>query len=76
MHTTKRATRKRASTTGRVKSAVEHHRLLSLRGLQDRLFTIAFSGLVYAQIWEDPEVDMEALSLGPEDRVLAIASGG
>ena len=59
-----------------VKRAVEHGRLFSLRGLQDRLFTLAFSGLVYAQIWEDPAIDMEALALGPEDRMVAIASGG
>ncbi|MCW6508663.1 DUF3419 family protein [Lichenifustis flavocetrariae] len=64
------------TTRRRVKGAVEHHRLLSLRGLQDRLFTLAFSGLVYAQIWEDPVLDMEALALGPGDRLVAIASGG
>src|ERR1700742_4654017 len=61
---------------GHVKNAVEHHKLMSMRGLQDRLFTLAFSGLVYAQIWEDPEIDMEALALGPNDRLVAIASGG
>ena len=59
-----------------VKNAVEHHKLMSMRGLQDRLFTLAFSGLVYAQIWEDPEIDMEALALKPDDRLVAIASGG
>ena len=64
------------STRQRVKGAVEHHKLVSLRGLQDRLFTLAFSGLVYAQIWEDPAIDMEALALGPQDRMVAIASGG
>jgi S-adenosylmethionine-diacylglycerol 3-amino-3-carboxypropyl transferase len=64
------------STKARVKGAVEHHKLLSMRGLQDRLFTLAFSGLVYAQIWEDPAIDMEALALRPDDRMVAIASGG
>ncbi len=59
-----------------VKRAVEHGRLLSARGLQDRLFTLAFSGLVYAQIWEDPAIDMEALALRPTDRMVTIASGG
>ena len=38
--------------------------------------TLAFSGLVCAQIWEDPEIDMEALALKPDDRLVAIASGG
>ena len=66
----------KATTRGRVKGAVEHHRLLSARGMQDRLFTLAFSGLVYAQIWEDPAIDMQALALGPDDRLIAIASGG
>ena len=67
---------RRPTTRSRVKGAVEHHRLLSVRGLQDRLFTLAFSGLVYAQIWEDPDIDVEALELRPDDRVVAIASGG
>jgi len=42
----------------------------------ERLFTLAFSGLVYPQIWEDPEVDRAALRLRPEDHVVTIASGG
>ena len=47
------------------------------QGLQERLFTLAFSGLVYPQIWEDPVVDLEALR--PRSRAsgsIAIASGG
>jgi S-adenosylmethionine-diacylglycerol 3-amino-3-carboxypropyl transferase len=42
----------------------------------ERLFTLAFSGLVYPQIWEDPEVDMAALELAPGKRIVTIASGG
>jgi S-adenosylmethionine-diacylglycerol 3-amino-3-carboxypropyl transferase len=57
-------------------AAVHRHGALSRRGLQERIFTLAFRSLVYPQIWEDPVVDMEALRLGPGDRVLAIASGG
>jgi S-adenosylmethionine-diacylglycerol 3-amino-3-carboxypropyl transferase len=37
---------------------------------------MAFSNLVYAQIWEDPAVDLEALALDSESRIIAIASGG
>jgi S-adenosylmethionine-diacylglycerol 3-amino-3-carboxypropyl transferase len=48
----------------------------SRRGALERLFARLFEGLVYAQIWEDPEVDLAALGLGPTDRVVAIASGG
>jgi S-adenosylmethionine-diacylglycerol 3-amino-3-carboxypropyl transferase len=44
--------------------------------LLDHTFALAFRGLVYAQIWEDPEVDMEALQIRPDSRVVAIASGG
>ena len=40
------------------------------------LFRLAFQGLVYSQIWEDPEIDMEALAIAPDSRVVAIASGG
>lgn len=46
------------------------------RGALERLFTLMFKGFVYNQIWEDPEVDMEALKLGPGHRVITIASGG
>lgn len=42
----------------------------------DQLFVFLFQGFVYNQIWEDPEVDMEALGLGPGSRILTIASGG
>jgi S-adenosylmethionine-diacylglycerol 3-amino-3-carboxypropyl transferase len=44
--------------------------------LLDHTFAFAFRGLVYAQIWEDPEVDMEALQIAPDSRIVAIASGG
>jgi S-adenosylmethionine-diacylglycerol 3-amino-3-carboxypropyl transferase len=37
---------------------------------------MAFSNLVYPQIWEDPEIDLEALALTPESRIITIASGG
>lgn len=44
--------------------------------LLDRAFSLAFRGLVYAQIWEDPVVDMEALAIEPGQRIATIASGG
>lgn len=44
--------------------------------LLDKAFALAFKGLVYAQIWEDPVADMEALRIGPNSRVITIASGG
>ena len=60
----------------RLKKAVHRHKPISGRGLQERLFTLAFSGLVYPQIWEDPIVDMEALDLRAGNHLVAIASGG
>jgi S-adenosylmethionine-diacylglycerol 3-amino-3-carboxypropyl transferase len=46
------------------------------RGALERLFTLMFKGFVYNQIWEDPEVDLEALALQPHHRLITIASGG
>ena len=41
-----------------LKAAVIKAPVYTRRGLQERLFTLAFSGLVYPQIWEDPEIDI------------------
>ncbi|MEM6914026.1 MAG: DUF3419 family protein, partial [Pseudomonadota bacterium] len=60
----------------RLKKAVHRHKPLSAKGIQERLFTLAFSGMVYPQIWEDPVVDAEALNLQDGETVTAIASGG
>lgn len=46
------------------------------RGALERLFTLMFQGFVYNQIWEDPDIDLEALELKPHHRLLTIASGG
>src|ERR1700684_1727251 len=46
------------------------------RGAMERLFTLMFQGFVYNQIWEDPDVDMEALALAPHHRLVTIAAGG
>ena len=46
------------------------------RGALERLFTLMFQGFVYNQIWEDPAVDLEALALSPNHRLITIASGG
>ena len=60
----------------RLHGAVRRNRPLSPAGLSERLFAQLFTGLVYPQIWEDPEVDMAALAIRPGDRVVTIASGG
>ena len=66
----------RANRDLRLKQAVRRHRALSREGLLERLFERLFRGLVYTQIWEDPEVDLEALQLCPDNHIVAIASGG
>jgi S-adenosylmethionine-diacylglycerol 3-amino-3-carboxypropyl transferase len=59
-----------------VRDAVLRHDHLTKQGILERAFTFAFRGLVYAQIWEDPSVDMEALAIQPDSHVVTIASGG
>ena len=56
--------------------AVRQHGLLSFSGLSEKLFAHVFKGLVYPQIWEDPDVDMAALAIRPGHRIVTIASGG
>lgn len=65
---------KRTTDLG-LSTAVHRSKALSRAGVLERMFTLAFSGLVYPQIWEDPVVDMEALALRPDDHLVAIASG-
>ena len=60
----------------KLSQAVHRHKAISRQGVQERLFTLAFSGLVYPQIWEDPVVDIDALHLKDGENVIAIASGG
>jgi len=66
----------KVAASRRLKQVVRQSRAFSLQGLLEFLFTLAFKGLVYPQIWEDPEVDMEALAITPDCHVVAIASGG
>jgi S-adenosylmethionine-diacylglycerol 3-amino-3-carboxypropyl transferase len=71
-----RATEAQSGRSDLLKSAVHRHKVTSRLGLQERVFTYAFSGLVYPQIWEDPAIDLEALKLKAGDHLVAIASGG
>ncbi len=67
---------KSPKSTALIGAAVCRNRPLSAEGLRERLFTFAFSNLVYAQIWEDPAVDLEALALDSNSKIVTIASGG
>ncbi|HEX2524725.1 MAG TPA: BtaA family protein [Geminicoccus sp.] len=59
-----------------VRTAAEGHGQGAKRALLDRLFTVAFDDLVYTQIWEDPEVDLDAMQLAPGMTIASIASAG
>jgi S-adenosylmethionine-diacylglycerol 3-amino-3-carboxypropyl transferase len=65
-----------ADTATLLSEAVHKSSAWTKNGLSERLFTRVFSGLVYAQIWEDPVVDLEALRLERDSRIITIASGG
>jgi S-adenosylmethionine-diacylglycerol 3-amino-3-carboxypropyl transferase len=65
-----------AKSASVIETAVVAHDGLTRKGLLERAFAFAFRGLVYAQIWEDPVVDMEALAITPDSHVMTIASGG
>ncbi len=56
--------------------AVQPDKATTKRGVLDRMFTLAFQGFVYPQIWEDPEVDLEGLKIDKNSRIMTIASGG
>ncbi len=66
----------RSSDNSLVDTAVRRSRALSGSGVLERAFALAFRNLVYAQIWEDPVVDLEALDIRFDSRIVAIASGG
>ncbi len=57
-------------------SAVQNEKISSKQGLLQKLFAVWFDAFVYNQIWEDPRVDLQALELDSNSRVLTISSGG
>lgn len=64
------------SKNAKLKAALLQHKALSTSGLSERLFGVLFSGLVYPQIWEDPDVDMQAMELRECHSIVTIGSGG
>jgi S-adenosylmethionine:diacylglycerol 3-amino-3-carboxypropyl transferase len=59
-----------------VRDGVLNKTLSSKQGILQKLFAVWFDAFVYNQIWEDPRVDLEALKLDENSRVLTISSGG
>ena len=46
------------------------------QSILQKLFAVWFDAFVYNQIWEDPRVDLQALELDENSRILTISSGG
>ncbi len=59
-----------------LRSAVHGNKAISKRGFQERMFTAVFSGFVYPQIWEDPEVDIDAMRIDENTHIMTLCSGG
>ena len=59
-----------------LQTAVQTESLSSSQGVLQKLFAVWFDAFVYNQIWEDPRVDVQALQLDENSRVLTISSGG
>ncbi|MEM9677991.1 MAG: DUF3419 family protein [Pseudomonadota bacterium] len=66
----------KAAVRDRLAEAVHQSKALSRTGFVERLFSSAFTGMVYPQIWEDPVADMAGLDIQPGDTMICIASGG
>src|SRR5260370_9966020 len=59
-----------------INAAVRRQDSNRTEALLDRIFAFWFTRFVYNQIWEDPEVDLAALTIDPSCRVVTIASAG
>ena len=59
-----------------LQTAVQTESLSSSQGVLQKMFAVWFDAFVYNQIWEDPRVDVQALQLDENSRVLTISSGG
>src|SRR5215203_6639719 len=59
-----------------VRGAVQQKEASKKQSVLQRLFAIWFDAFVYNQIWEDPRVDLQALQLNENSRILTISSGG
>jgi S-adenosylmethionine-diacylglycerol 3-amino-3-carboxypropyl transferase len=59
-----------------VLGAVQNEKTTTKQGILQKMFAVWFDAFVYNQIWEDPRVDLQALNLDENSRVLTISSGG
>ncbi|MBX7174082.1 MAG: BtaA family protein [Pyrinomonadaceae bacterium] len=65
-----------SSNEATLQSAVQHKATVSKQGILQKMFAVWFDAFVYNQIWEDPRVDLQALKLDENSRVITISSGG
>lgn len=59
-----------------VLEAVKQKEVSKKQSVLQKLFAVWFDAFVYNQIWEDPRVDLQALKLDENSRVITISSGG
>lgn len=59
-----------------VLDAVKQKNASKKQDILQKLFAVWFDAFVYNQIWEDPRVDVQALQLNENSRILTISSGG
>ena len=59
-----------------VLDAVKQKNTSKKQSILQNLFAVWFDAFVYNQIWEDPRVDVRALQLSENSRILTISSGG
>ncbi len=59
-----------------VLDAVKQKNASKKQGVLQKLFAVWFDAFVYNQIWEDPRVDVQALQINENSRILTISSGG
>ena len=56
--------------------AVKQKNISKKQSFLQKLFVVWFDAFIYNQIWEDPRVDIEALQISENSRILTISSGG
>ncbi len=59
-----------------VLEAVTQKNASKSQDILQKLFAVWFDAFVYNQIWEDPRVDVRALQINENSRILTISSGG
>lgn len=65
-----------SSNEATLQGAVQHETTVSKQGLMQKMFAVWFDAFVYNQIWEDPRVDLQALQIDENSRIITISSGG